>query len=227
MDLPREDNPFLGNRALRFCFSRPELFKTQLRAALRASVYGNLWLMLPMVGSIDDIRRAKAIIGEVKEELNGRGVSYDGNVKIGIMVEIPSIALIADLAAREVDFASIGTNDLCQYLTAVDRMNSAVADYYQPFHPAMFRLIGGVVKAFNREGKPICVCGEMGGNELAVPVLVGLGMRKFSMSASAIARIKRVLSELTTAKAEEIARGVLDLSTAEEVNTYIMKRLTP
>ncbi|MDR0722553.1 MAG: phosphoenolpyruvate--protein phosphotransferase, partial [Treponema sp.] len=225
MNLPKEDNPVLGNRALRLCFTCPEVFKTQLRAALRASVFGNLWLMLPMVSSIDDIRRAKTYITEARGELDVEGVAYNKSFKIGIMVEIPSIAVIADLAAKEVDFASIGTNDLCQYLTAVDRMNPQTASYYQTYHPGMFRLIGTVVEQFNRAGKPICVCGEMGGDVLAAPVLVGLGMRKLSMGLASVARIKRVLASLTVAKAEELAGTVINLSTAHEVERYLNANL--
>jgi phosphotransferase system enzyme I (PtsI) len=235
MDLPKEDNPVLGNRALRLCFSNPGMFKIQLRAALRASAFGRLWLMLPMVGSIDDIRRAKALIAEARAELmetrvpspetGGPPSSCGGEVKVGIMVEIPSIAMIADLAAAEVDFASIGTNDLCQYLTAADRMNPAAAAFYQSYHPGMFRLIQRVVEAFNRAGKPVCVCGELGGDRLAAPVLVGLGMRKLSMGLASIARIKRVLSTLTIARAEELAQTVVNLPTAGDVERYLQKQL--
>jgi phosphotransferase system enzyme I (PtsI) len=225
MNLPPEDNPVLGNRALRLCFTYPEVFKTQLRAALRASVFGNLWLMLPMVSSIDDIRRAKAALAEARGELDLEGTAYHRQYKTGIMVEIPSIAVIADLAAKEVDFASIGTNDLCQYLTAVDRMNPQTAPYYQSYHPGMFRLIGQVVESFNRAGKPICVCGEMGGDVLAAPVLVGLGLRKLSMGLASVAPVKRALSTITVAKAEELAATIRNLSTAEEVERYLKVNL--
>jgi phosphotransferase system enzyme I (PtsI) len=225
MNLPKEDNPALGNRALRFCFTHPDVFKTQLRAALRASVFGNLWLMLPMTGGIDDIRQAKAAITAAQAELDAEGIAYNKDFKIGIMVEIPSIAVIADLAAQEVDFASIGTNDLCQYLTAVDRMNPQTARHYQPYHPAMFRLIGTVVEQFNRAGKPICVCGEMGGDVLAAPALIGLGIRKLSMGLASVARIKRVLSSLSLAKAEELAGTVVNLSTAQDVENYLKANL--
>jgi phosphotransferase system enzyme I (PtsI) len=225
MNLPREDNPVLGNRALRLCFSETGLFKTQLRAALRASAFGRLWLMLPMVASIDDIRRARECIAGARAELDAGGIPCGREMKVGIMVEIPSIAMIADLAAAEADFASIGTNDLCQYLTAVDRMNPAVAAYYQSYHPGMFRLIRQVVKAFNEAGKPVCVCGELGGDSLAVPVLVGMGMRKLSMGLASIARIKRVLSALTIARAEELAETVVNLPTAGEVELYLKKHL--
>lgn len=225
MELPHEENPFLGNRALRLCFSHVDIFKTQLRAAIRASIYGNLWLMLPMVGSIDDIRRAKEIIAEVKADLEAQEIPYSTDFKIGIMIEIPSIAMIADLAAREVDFASLGTNDLCQYLTAVDRMNPQVAPYYQTYHPSMFRLIGHVVRTFDAAGKPISVCGEMGGDKLSAAVLVGLGMRKLSMGFASVARIKKMLSKLTLSKAEEMAKCVVNLSTAGEVEAYLKENL--
>lgn len=225
MELPREDNPFLGNRALRLCFSNVDIFKTQLRAAIRASFYGNLWLMLPMVGSVDDIRRAKEIIEEVKSGLDSQGIPYSAGFKTGIMVEIPSIAMIADIAAREVDFASLGTNDLCQYLTAVDRMNPQVAPYYQTYHPAMFRLIGHVVRTFNEAGKPVGVCGEMGGDRLSAAALVGLGMRKLSMGFASVARIKKMLSGLTVSKAEEMAEAAMNLPTAREVETFLKESL--
>ena len=224
MELPKEENPFLGNRALRLCFSRIDIFKTQLRAALRASAFGNLNLMLPMVGSIDDIRRARAIVEEVKSELDSKGTAYDKNFKFGIMIEIPSIALASDLAAKEVDFASIGTNDLCQYLCAVDRMNPEVAGYYQNFHPAMLRLIGEVAKNFNSAGKPLSVCGEMGGDPLAAIALVGLGLRKLSMGISSVAKVKRALSFFTVAEVEEIARRAKEFSTAGEVEGFLKEK---
>ncbi|HWR22296.1 MAG TPA: phosphoenolpyruvate--protein phosphotransferase [Feifaniaceae bacterium] len=226
MQLPKEDNPFLGNRALRLCFTHPALFRTQLRAALRASVHGNLWIMLPMVASLDDIRRAKAVIEEVKAELTKENIPFSETYKLGIMVEIPSIALIADLAAREVDFASIGTNDLCQYMTAVDRMNPALTEYYQSYHPAMFRLIGFVAEQFGRFNKPVGVCGELGGDPLAAAVLVGLGIRKLSMSLASVAPVKKLLSGLTIQKAEKIAETVKTLSTANEVEAYLKTELS-
>ena len=222
--MPHEENPFLGIRALRFCFSRPEIFKTQIRAFLRASVYGNLWVMLPMVGSLDDIRRAKEHIFAVEDELKKEGEIF-GKIKIGIMVEVPSIALISDLAAREVDFASIGSNDLCQYLCAADRMNSAMEPYYQSYHPAMFRLIKEIVSAFTNAGKPISICGELGADPLAAPVLAGLGLRKLSMGAASIAAVKRAIASFTVKKAEEIAEKILQFSTAAEVEKYLTDNL--
>ncbi len=225
MELPVEENPFLGNRALRLCFSMPEVFLTQLRAALRASVHGNLWIMFPMVGSMDDIRRAKAFVQQAKDQLDAQGVPYSPNVKLGIMVEIPSIALVADLAAKEVDFASIGTNDLTQYSTAVDRMNPALREYYQGCHPALFRLIGYVVSAFAKEGKPVSVCGEMGGDPYAAAVLAGLGMSKLSMGSASVARIKKMLSGLTMEKARELAAKARSLPTNDEVESYLKAEL--
>lgn len=223
LSIPKEDNPFLGNRALRLCFTKPEIFRTQLRAALRASVYGNLWIMLPMVGSLDDVRKAKAIVEDVKSELTSQNIPYNPDVKLGIMIEIPSIALIADMVAKEVDFASIGTNDLCQYTLAVDRINPAVSSYYQSYHPALFRLIGYAVEQFNKNEKPISVCGELGGDALAAPVLVGLGLRKLSMSASSVARIKKILSMYTIKEMEDLASKVVNSATKDEAKKYMLE----
>ncbi|MDR0487349.1 MAG: phosphoenolpyruvate--protein phosphotransferase [Treponema sp.] len=218
----REENPFLGNRALRFCFTHPEISKTQIRAALRASAYGNLWIMLPMVGSLDDIRRAKEFIASTAEEMKRQGVKNE-DIKTGIMIEIPSIALVADRAAKEVDFASIGSNDLCQYLCAADRMNSAVEPYYQSYHPAMFKLIKETVSAFNGAGKPISLCGELAADPLVSPVLIGLGMRKLSVGASSsAAAVKRSVASFTVKQAEDIAADVLVFSTAAEVKEYLL-----
>jgi phosphotransferase system enzyme I (PtsI) len=220
IDIHREENPFLGNRALRFCFSHPNIFKTQLKAALRASVYGNLWLMLPMVGSLDDIRKAKEHIESAKEELSNEGKLY-GEFKTGIMIEIPSIALIADLAVKEVDFASIGTNDLIQYLFAADRMNSTVEDYYQSYHPALFKLMKTAIEAFDKAGKPISICGELGCDIPAIPVLLGIGLRKLSMSGASVAAVKSASASVTIEKCEEIAGKVLGMATANEVKQYL------
>jgi phosphotransferase system enzyme I (PtsI) len=225
MNLPHEENPFLGNRALRFCFTHPDIFRTQIRAALRASAYGNLWIMLPMVASIDDIRKAKGQINAVMEELRKEGKPC-GEMKTGIMIEIPSIALAADLAAKEVDFASIGSNDLCQYLCAADRTDSAVQPYYQSYHPAMFRLIKETASAFAAAGKPLSICGELGGDPLAIPALIGMGMKKLSMGTASFAAVKRVIASLTIAKAEETAAAVLKLATAGEVKKYLSDSAT-
>ena len=225
LEMPHEDNPFLGNRALRLCFQYPDMFNTQLRAALRASVYGNLWLMFPMVASMDDIRRAKACVERAKAELTAENIPFKDDIKIGIMVEIPSIALLADQAAKEVDFASIGTNDLTQYSTAVDRGNPDIRAYYQTYHPALFRLIGYVVRSFAKEGKPVGVCGEMGGDPLAAAVLMGLGMRQLSMGAASVAAVKQMILSISCAEAAEIAETVCSLPTAGDVQRYLQERI--
>lgn len=223
--IPAEANPFMGNRALRLCFERPELMHTQLRACLRAGVFGNLWLMFPMVGSMDDIRRAKAALEKAREELEADGIPYTKTVKIGIMIEIPSIALLSHVVAQEVDFASIGTNDLTQYTLAVDRMNPAVAEFYQSYHPALFHLIGSVARNFAAANKPLGVCGELGGDKLAAAVLIGMGIRRLSMGAAAVAPLKRMLSGLTLTKAEEAYQEALKYSTASEVERYLKNEI--
>lgn len=225
LDIPKEDNPFLGNRALRLCFQHPDIFRTQLRAALRASVYGNLWLMFPMVASMDDIRQAKSCLESAKAELTAEGIPFSPDLKVGIMVEIPAIALLADQAAREVDFASIGTNDLTQYLTAVDRGNPEVCAYYQTYHPSLFRLIGYVVRSFAAQGKPVGVCGEMGGDPLAAAVLIGLGMRQLSMGAASVASIKQMILSTSCETAKTLAETVCGLSTADEVRQYLKEHI--
>lgn len=222
-DLPKEGNPFLGKRALRLCLSNPEIFNTQLRAALRASAKGPVWLMFPMVGSIDDIRSAKAAVERAKLELSAEGLPFDENLKIGIMIEIPSIAEIADLAAAEVDFASVGSNDLTQYMNAVDRMNADISDYYQSFCPAMFRMLGRIFRAFHDVGKPVSVCGELAGNEMAALVLAGLGLKKMSMSASNISRVKRILSRYTMDELHALAQT---LPTQAEIKALLKSSVT-
>ncbi len=221
MALPKEDNPFLGNRALRLCLQHMDLFKTQLRAALRASAFGNLQIMFPMVGTMDDIRAANKVVEEVKADLREKGIAFDEKVKVGIMIEIPSIALISDLAAKEVDFGSIGTNDLTQYLHAVDRMNPSITGYYQSMSPSMFRILGKVFEEYNKAGKPISVCGELAGNPLGALVMFGLGLRKFSMNGANIGRVKRTLSLFTLKETEEIARKVQQMDTEAEVIAYL------
>lgn len=217
MQLPREDNPFLGKRALRLCFEEPQLFRTQLRAALRAAVAGPLWLMLPMVGSLEDIRRGRAFFEEAKVELEAQGVPHGQDVRFGIMVEIPAIAAVADLAADEVDFASIGTNDLCQYLCAVDRMNPELDAYYQCFSPAMVRTLGGIIEAFDQKGKPVSVCGELAGDARGAVLLAGLGLKKLSMSPAKLAGVKAALSRVGLKEARALAQKARGMRTEKEV----------
>lgn len=223
MPLPREDNPFLGERALRLCLNNPDIFRTQLRAALRASAQGPVQLMFPMVATIDDIRNAKAAVERVKEELRNEKLDFDESIPLGIMIEIPSIVEISDLAADEVDFASVGTNDLTQYLHAADRMNPRITEYYQSFSPAVFRVLARIFRAFGEAGKPVSVCGELGGNPLAVIPMVGLGLRKTSMSGSSVASVKRALSRFSMAEARELGDKVCCLPTQEDVLTLLRR----
>lgn len=217
LKLPKENNPFLGIRGLRLSLDRADLFRTQIRAALRASAHGNLKIMMPMVGALDEVYAAKAVVAEVGADLNAAGISWDHSLEIGIMVEVPSIALIADLIVDEVDFVSVGTNDLTQYLCAADRMNPAVRPYYQDYHPAVFRVLGYLARTFAAAGKSISVCGELGGDSLAIPVLVGLGIHKLSMGLASLAGAKRIIRNLDLAEAKILAEEVQTLKTAEEI----------
>jgi phosphotransferase system enzyme I (PtsI) len=225
MQLPKEDNPFLGKRALRLCLDNPDIFSTQLRAALRASAFGSLQIMFPMVGSIDDIRRAKAALSDAKVQLRAEGKAFNEDIKLGIMIEIPSIAAIADIAAEEVDFASVGTNDLTQYLCAVDRMNPDIAGYYQGLCPAMLRLLGFIFEQFNAKGKPVSVCGELAGDPAAAVVMIGLGLHKLSMSEANLARVKAALADITMDKARALGATCKNLATETEVKAYLQENL--
>lgn len=225
LELPEELNPFLGKRALRLCLERREMFKTQLRAILRASAHGELWIMFPMVSSMDDIHHAKAAMAEAMKELDAENIAYDRNIKTGIMIEVPAIALIADMAAREVDFASIGTNDLCQYLTATDRMNAEISDYYQSMAPSMLRALKLIADGFIAADKPLSVCGELAGIPEAAVVLVGLGINKLSMSPSNIASVKAALSKVTAKEAKNIANQALNMKTQDEILHYLSDKM--
>ena len=214
--LPKEENPFLGQRALRLCFAHPEILQTQFRAALRAAVHGNLWLMLPMVSGVEDFERSRRLLDQTRDELVAQGVEI-GCVKLGVMIETPAMVLMAPEIAAVADFASIGTNDLCQYLTAADRMNPSVAEYCSPFHPALYRAVAMTVQAFQKANKPLCVCGELAGDEYASCILIGLGLRKLSMSLSQVARVKRALSRYTVSEMEAMAGQILGCANSQEV----------
>jgi phosphotransferase system enzyme I (PtsI) len=224
-NLPVEGNPFLGLRAIRLCLKKQDIFKTQLRAAFMASTAGCLWLMLPMVSGMNDIRRAKLVMEDVKRELAQEGIPFASDVKIGVMIEVPSVAVIADIVAEEVDFASIGSNDLCQYTLAVDRMNPCVAEYYEPFHPAVLRLMKYAIEAFTKRGKPIGICGEMGGDPRAAAVLVGLGIRKLSASPDALPTLKKFICTHSAAEMERCAAAVLNLQTGGEVKEFLERHI--
>ncbi|GAB7112884.1 phosphoenolpyruvate--protein phosphotransferase [Streptococcus sobrinus] len=219
-DLPKEMNPFLGYRALRISISETgnQMFRTQLRALLRASVHGQLRIMFPMVALLTEFRKAKGILEEEKAKLQAEGVAVADNIEVGIMIEIPAAAMLADQFAKEVDFFSIGTNDLIQYTMAADRMNEQVSYLYQPYNPSILRLIDRVVKAAHAEGKWAGMCGEMAGDQTAVPLLVGIGLDEFSMSATSVLRTRSLMKKLDTKKMEELAqRALTECSTMEEV----------
>lgn len=225
LDLPEELNPFLGWRAIRICLARQDIFKTQLRAILRASAFGNVLIMYPMISGVQEVRDAKVVLDSVKDELRNEGIPFDEKIKCGVMIEIPSAAITSDIIINEVDFFSIGTNDLCQYTIAVDRMNERVGYLYQPFHPAILRLIKNVVDASHRAGKFTGMCGEMAGEVEAAVILLGLGLDEFSMSSSSMTAVKRVIRSISLEKAKEIAEHAMTLSTPTEVYEYSQKIL--
>lgn len=226
LPLPEEMNPFLGFRAIRLCLDRQDIFRTQLRALLRASAYGNLKIMFPMISNLDEFRKAKAILLEEKEKLIQEGVQVADHIEVGIMVEIPSTAVMADLFAKEVDFFSVGTNDLIQYTMAADRMNEHISYLYQPYNPAILRLVKRVIDAAHKEGKWAGMCGEMAGDEIAIPILLGLGLDEFSMSASSILRARSQIRNLNKADMEKLAEDVLNFTTNEEVKEHVKKVLS-
>lgn len=221
LDLPKEMNPFLGFRAIRLCLEEKDLFRTQLRALLRASVYGKLCVMFPMIATVQEFRAAKALFLEEKEKLVAEGVAVSNDIELGIMVEIPSTAVIADIFAKEVDFFSIGTNDLIQYTMAADRMSEKVSYLYQPYNPAILRLVKNVIEASHKEGKWTGMCGEMAGDSLAIPLLLGMGLDEFSMSATSILQARSQIKNLTFAEMKELVEKAVMCATTEEVLALI------
>jgi len=221
LDLPKEMNPFLGFRAIRLCLEEKDLFRTQLRALLRASVYGKLCVMFPMIATVQEFRAAKALFLEEKEKLVAEGVAVSNDIELGIMVEIPSTAVIADIFAKEVDFFSIGTNDLIQYTMAADRMSEKVSYLYQPYNPAILRLVKNVIEASHKEGKWTGMCGEMAGDSLAIPLLLGMGLDEFSMSATSILQARSQIKNLTLAEMKELVEKAVMCATTEEVLALI------
>jgi len=217
LDLPEEMNPFLGYRAIRLCLDRVDLFKTQLRALLRASVHGDLRIMFPMIATIQEFIDAKNVLNETKEELIEEGYAISDSYEVGMMVEVPAAAILADRFAKYVDFFSIGTNDLIQYTFAADRMSETVSYLYQPYNPSLLRLIKTVIDAAHKEGKWVGMCGEMAGDSIAVPILLGLGLDEFSMSATSILSTRHLLSKISKDKAEVLAEKALNMDHNEEV----------
>ncbi|HDE8729919.1 Phosphoenolpyruvate-protein phosphotransferase of PTS system [Staphylococcus aureus] len=225
LNLPEEMNPFLGYRAIRLCLAQQDIFRPQLRALLRASVYGKLNIMFPMVATINEFREAKAILLEEKENLKNEGHDISDDIELGIMVEIPATAALADVFAKEVDFFSIGTNDLIQYTLAADRMSERVSYLYQPYNPSILRLVKQVIEASHKEGKWTGMCGEMAGDETAIPLLLGLGLDEFSMSTTSILKARRQINGLSKNEMTELANRAVDCATQEEVielvNNYV------
>ena len=227
LPLPHEMNPFLGYRAIRISLNEPEMFRTQLRALLRASVYGKLRIMFPMIATLNDFRGAKALLEEEKAKLIAEGVAISDDIQVGIMIEIPAAAVLAHQFAKEVDFFSIGTNDLIQYTMAADRMNERVSYLYQPYNPSILTLIKHVIDSAHKEGKWAGMCGEMAGDQTAVPLLVGLGLDEFSMSASSVLKTRSLISKLTLSDMQALAaKAINECATVEEVEALVAEAVS-
>lgn len=220
LEIPREMSPFLGWRAIRYCLARPDMFKAQLSAILRASCHGKLKLMYPMISGIEELRQANVLLEECRNELRSRGMPFDESMEVGAMIEVPSAAMTTDILAKEVDFFSIGTNDLIQYSIAVDRSNEKVAYLYEPAHPGVLRLIKSIIDAGHNANIWVGMCGEMGGDPLFTVILLGLGLDEFSMPSVMIPEIKHIIRTVTMAQAKEIAAQALTLSTSKEVEDF-------
>ena len=220
-EFPKEMNPFLGYRAVRLCLDRTDIFKTQLRALCRASVYGKLCIMFPMIATVNEFKEAKALFEECKAELKAEGVAVSDDIQVGMMVEIPAAAVLADEFSKYADFFSIGTNDLIQYSMAADRMSEKVAYLYQPFNPAILRLISMTIKGAHAHGKWAGMCGAMAGEPYAVPILLGLGLDEFSMSATQILKARKIVNGLSYEEMQGLAQKCLNMDTADEVLAYV------
>ncbi len=216
-----EMNPFLGYRAIRLCLDRQDIFKTQLRALLRASIYGNLKIMFPMISSLEELLEAKKVLDGVKEDLTKEGIDFCHDIEVGMMIEVPSAAIASDILAKHVDFFSIGTNDLIQYTTAVDRMNEKIHHLYNPFNPAVLRLIKMVIDNGHKEGIWVGMCGEMAGDKRIIPILLGLGLDEFSMSPISILPARKLIKSLKYEEMKQFANKVMSLDSAKEIEAFI------
>ena len=225
LEIPGDMQPFLGWRAIRFCLARPDIFKVQLRAILRASVHGKLKLMYPMISGIGELKQANKLLDEVRDELRKDGIPFDNDIEVGVMIEVPSAAITADLLATEADFFSIGTNDLIQYSLAVDRTNEKVAYLYDPAHPAVLRMIKNIIEAAHSAGIKVGMCGEMAGEPAFALILLGLGLDGFSMPPFVIPELKYTIRSVTLKDAKEVAHQVLKLSTGKEVEEFSRLKL--
>jgi phosphotransferase system enzyme I (PtsI) len=222
-NLPAELNPFLGYRAIRICLDRKDLFITQLKAILRASVFGDLKIMFPMISNVQEIKLAKGIVAEAKAELLNDNIVFNADIKIGIMIEIPSAAITADILAQEVDFFSIGTNDLCQYTLAVDRMNEKISHLYDPFNPGVLRLINNVIEQGHKHNIHVGMCGEMASDPMATLLLLGMGLNDFSMNAASIPTIKNIIVNNSITKARNIYKNVMEMNSSEKIIAYLQE----
>lgn len=230
LEIPYEMNPFLGWRAIRFSLARPAIFKVQLRAILRASAYGKLKIMYPMISGIEELKQANKLLGEAKKELAAKNIKFDRDIQVGAMIEIPSAALTADTLAKEVSFFSIGTNDLIQYALAVDRVNEKIAYLYEPTHPAVLRLIKMIIQAAHNNKVWVGMCGEMAGEPHLAVILLGLGLDELSMSPVAVPQIKKIIRSVTYEEAKKIAEKALSFTTAKDVEDFArhnLKKLAP
>ncbi len=225
LKIPKEMNPFLGYRAIRLCLDNTDIFKTQLRAILRASAFGNVKILFPMISSINELRGAKNLYLETKEELIAEGIKINNNIELGIMIEIPSAAIISDVLAKEVDFFSIGTNDLIQYTLAVDRMNSKINHLYNQYHPALIRLIKNVIDNAHAANIKVAMCGDMAGEPNLIPLLLGMGLDEFSMSPSSILKARHIIRGLSKKYCEELLEEILNLDAGIEVEKYLISKL--
>jgi len=224
-EMPHEFTPFLGWRAIRFCLARPDIFKVQLRAILRASVEKNIQIMFPMISGINELREAKRLLDECRGELKEEGKYFDNDIKIGVMIEVPSAALTADILARECDFFSIGTNDLIQYSLAVDRANEKVAYLYEPAHPAVLRLIKDIISSAHKNNIWVGMCGEMAGEIIFAFLLLGLGLDELSMPPPRVPKIKELIRKIKLSDAKDAASKVIDFSTSAEIEKYLQDYL--
>ncbi|MGD9160109.1 MAG: phosphoenolpyruvate--protein phosphotransferase, partial [Desulfobacteraceae bacterium] len=217
-------NPALGLRAIRFCLKEQEIFKSQLRAILRASTHGNIKIMFPMISGVQEFLDAKRILSQVMEDLDKENVPYDKDIKVGAMIEIPSAVMVADILAESADFFSIGTNDLIQYTLAIDRSNENVAYMYEPYHPAVIRMIMKIVGAAKDAGIEVSLCGEMASDPFCIPILLGMGINELSLTATGIPLIKKLIRSLSREETEKDLEMISRLKTSEEVRKYILKK---
>ncbi len=225
LKIPHEMNPFMGWRAIRFCLARPDIFKTQLAGILRASAYGNIKIMYPMISGLEELQEANQILEDVKRNLKSKRIKFNENIEVGAMIEVPSAAIICDILAKEVNFFSIGTNDLIQYALAVDRINEKIAYLYKPAHPAVLRLVKNIIDAGHKNGLWVGMCGEMAGEPTLTLILLGLGLDEFSTSSASIPQVKQIIRSVKMKNAENVAKDCLEFNTSEQVENYASGKL--